>query len=223
MPLNRLLRISMIGLLFVSAPAVSPHVAHASKTVTNGSVEMKGQVAGKVSDPSGDSGMFVVRMPLRDVLSASVRRAGMRLNVSPKVKGTVSEMLLPAHLPDMLDRISKRHNIEWYLDGRTVHVAHKSESRTRMLALNYVKLSTLMETLDSLGLSPGRLDLRHVRASNTIIVNGPPSLLARVEAVALNLLKSQNPEDRSYMVIRYGIGSVKQLGDEDKDKNSKQK
>lgn len=150
--------------------------------------------------PASGSQVFVVEQGLADFLKIAGRRHGVRINVPSGLRGTIRNQELPEALDEMLGQLASYFDFDWYRDGNRVEITTRKQNTSRVIALGKVRPSQLDGLLAKAGLTRANMELNQLPGANSILVNGSPGLIAKLEL----LIEAQNTSASRTTIIRYG-------------------
>ncbi len=144
--------------------------------------------------------VFVVEQSLADFLKIAGRKHGVRINVPSGLRGTIRNQELPEPLDEMLGLLASYFDFDWYRDGNRVEITTRKQNTSRVIALGKVRPAQLDGLLVKAGLSRANMELNQLPGANSILVNGSPGLIAKLEL----LIEAQNTTASRTTIIRYG-------------------
>lgn len=139
--------------------------------------------APRVSSGS-DATVHVVDQPLKEFLTSAGRRLGVRIAVAAGVRGTIRNERLPAQIEPMLDELAARFDFIWFRDGDAIQVTLGSEAVSRVIFIGRRTFEDFRQAIADAGVAAGSFALSYVESSNSVVVKGPASLVARIELLA---------------------------------------
>ncbi len=122
----------------------------------------------------------VVNQDVRGVLAELGRNMNMSVTISDAVEGRVQGPWTSATVGDFLQRVGDDLDVEWFFDGRRLHVSAAGESVTRMLPLKGVEAEGWQASLDKLGLANDRFPITIDADQDIALVSGPPSYVGLI-------------------------------------------
>jgi type II secretory pathway component GspD/PulD (secretin) len=149
---------------------------------------------------SGESSVFVVEQDLRAFLAIAGKRNGTHISVSSGVRGTIRNMTLPGNLDEMLRSLAAEFGFEWFREGDSIQVSSATDSVSRVIFLGRMGMEELKTSIAEAGLSQEGYELNYVESSNSVLVKGPVSLIARIELMT----EAFNKRNSGVRVIRRG-------------------
>ncbi len=117
----------------------------------------------------------VVNQDVRGALAELGRNMDMSVTISDAVEGRVQGPWMSDTVGDFLQRIGEDQDLEWFFDGRRLHVSAAGESVTRMLPLKGIEAGNWQASLDRLGLANDRFPVTIDADQDIALVSGPPS------------------------------------------------
>ena len=146
--------------------------------------------------------VIVIEQPLEDFLTLAGRQFGVHMKLPRKFRGTIRNEQLPAELDPLLRKLSAKFAFDWYREGNTVHISPRARSVSKMIYLGKLSFKGLRQTLNDAGVAGEGFKMAHVPSSNSLLINGPPSLIAKIELLA----DGYNKNAQGFSIIRYGSG-----------------
>lgn len=134
----------------------------------------------------------IIDQDIQTALTQFGSNLGVRTNIDASIQGRVVDNSPTNTAREFLERLSETHNFEWYYDGQVLHVTPAQASVSRLLALNVVPLSQLVQSLRALDIYDERFPIKSTPNSAVALVTGPSRFVALVEN-ALNALAEVRP------------------------------
>lgn len=122
----------------------------------------------------------VVDQDVQDALTELGRNLNVSVQVSEVVEGRLRGPWSSSTVEGFLNRVAADLDIEWFFDGRLLHVSASDESVRQLLSLNGVEPSAWQASLDHLGISNERFPVNIDSAQNIAFVSGPPKFVELV-------------------------------------------
>ena len=126
---------------------------------------------------------LVLRQPVAAFLELMAQNRGLRLDVSDRVRGTISDTRLTGTVSEILDNVADAQRLDWFAFNGVVHVSAREEAMTRLIRLGDLSPDDAIKVLDEAGLKLERYPIRATAEESTVAISGPPRMLALVEAV----------------------------------------
>lgn len=145
----------------------------------------------------------IIEHQLKDVFFDFGSNVGVPVQVSSEVEGWARGPLASGSARTFLDRLSDTYRLDWYFDGKVLHISTDSEAGERLVNIRGIRPESIERSLRSLDLADPRYPLRVSQQQNVAIVAGPPRYVALVET-AIDALRPR--PKRAVEVIR-GRGS----------------
>ena len=146
--------------------------------------------------PGGDTegGLVVVRQPLPDLITQVARFYGFDAVLSRQVRGDVENERLPSDLGAFIARLTADRDLVFYFRNRDLNVSTRDENVSRVIGLGPSDPQELRAAVEAAGVDADRFPLRYIEASNSILVEGPPSFVGLVEVIAESLVRTTRAE-----------------------------
>jgi type III secretion protein C len=177
-------------------------------------------VSPKIPLPSGVYPYDVVEQDLSVVLREFGQNVGIKIDVSPKIKGAVKGHLPKLDAQGFLQRLCEAYGLDWYYDGSVLYITPSSEQVSRFLSLEKHSLAELKEAMTKLSLYDDRYPFRDSPDGKTAIVSGPPRYVALAEKTLASLSSPntvvQANEPTVVTVYRGGQNAVVKFGADDR-------
>lgn len=122
----------------------------------------------------------VVDQDVREALAELGRNLKVGVDISEEVEGRLHGPWTSATLEDFMDRIADDLDIEWFFDGRRLHVSSASESVRQLLPLKGIEPEAWQVSLDKLGISNDRFPIAVDSDRDTALVSGPPKYVSLI-------------------------------------------
>ena len=154
----------------------------------------------KVESTGAEDGIVVVDQPLRDFLIMAGRRFDIRITVSPKVKGDIQNLSLPGDIDGILDTLAAQFQFDWYRENDSIRVTSSKESVSRVIYLGRMSYEEVVQAIKDAGIKTDSFELTHIESSNSISLNGPAELIAKIELIT----DAYNKRNSGVRLIRRG-------------------
>lgn len=116
---------------------------------------------------------------------------GIKLSISPEVKGRIQGRIPESKPQAFLDRLATNYNLEWYYDGSVLYITSAKENRTQLLVLSPIGYDALKGSLDALQISDPRFPLRPSPGKGVVMVSGPPRYVTLIEQTLAGLVAEE--------------------------------
>ncbi|WP_028957532.1 hypothetical protein [Sulfitobacter sp. 20_GPM-1509m] len=126
---------------------------------------------------------FVLKISVPDFLDLLARDGSLRLDVTQRVRGTITDMRLTGTVNMILDRVCDVYALDWFAFNGVIHISARSEAMTRLIRLGDLDSESAIEVLQEAGLALEHYPIRTTAERSTIAMSGPPRMLALAEAV----------------------------------------
>src|SRR3954447_4571968 len=157
--------------------------------------------AGEPAWPTEPYRYTVIDQDLGNVLQEFGRNTGLRLEVSPEIRGRVRGPLPELTAKEFLEHLARNYGLDWYFDGFRIHVSSNKEASSRILQLGTVPLQRLETALRDLAVYDVRFSLKSIKQADMALVAGPPQYIQTVERT-LAALKPRPDQPSSITVYR---------------------
>ncbi|NYI00471.1 type III secretion system outer membrane ring subunit SctC [Cupriavidus plantarum] len=135
------------------------------------------------------------RKDIQEVLRDVSASAGVAVQISPKVKGTVSGRF-DTRPQLMLERMAATFGFIWYYDGAVLRIYSADEVVSTTIGLSAASTAALRRSLAKLQIEDPRFPIRFDDDARTAVVSGPPRYVELVNDVAR--LVDQNHVDQQH-------------------------
>jgi len=152
-----------------------------------------GGVAAPLTLPDTLYRYTVIDQDLAAALQEFGANLGLKVSISPEVKGRIQGRIPDGTPRAFLDRLAAIYNLEWYYDGGVLFITSAKENRTQLLVLNPIGFDAFASALDALRINDSRFPLRTTPGKNVAMVSGPPRFVALVEQTLAGLA-AEKPE-----------------------------
>ena len=149
------------------------------------------------------SDVIVIEQPLDSFLTLVGNQFGVHVKLPRKFKGTIRNMKLPGELDPMLGQLSSKFGFDWYREANTIHITSRARSVSMMIYLGNMSFKSLTSALEKADVRTKGFKMAHIPASNSLLINAPASLIAKIELLA----EGYNKNVKGLTVIRYGSSS----------------
>jgi type III secretion protein C len=164
-------------------------------------VAIHAAIAGEPAWPTELYRYTIVDQDLGNVLQEFGRNTGLRLEVSPEVRGRVRGPLPELAARAFIEHLARNYGLDWYFDGFRIYVTSNKEASSRLLQLGTVPLQRLESALRDLALYDARFSLKSIKQADMAMVSGPPQYIQTVERT-LAALKPRPDQPSSITVYR---------------------
>ena len=138
-----------------------------------------------------EGGLVVVRQELDDLITQVARFYGFDAVLTRQVRGAVENEQLPSDLNAFIARLTTDRDLVFYFRNRDLNVSARSENVSRVIGLGPSDPRELRAAIEAAGVDSDRFPLRFIEASNSVLVDGPPSFVALVEVIAESLVRTE--------------------------------
>jgi type III secretion protein C len=115
------------------------------------------------------------------VLGDFSKQFGVRLNLSPKVKGMMSGRLNAESPKAFLDQLGAMHGFTWYYRQGTIYVNDSTENINKAVQLPPGNIRSLKQALTGMGLLDDRFGWGELPEQGVLMLSGPPSYVRSLE------------------------------------------
>jgi hypothetical protein len=122
-----------------------------------------------------------------DVISGDLE---LRLDLSDKVSGSLSDMRLSGTRDEILNALAAELGLDWFIFNGVIYVSGRTEALTRIVRLGDLGPAKVVVTLAESGLPTDKLSIEPSADGLAIAVSGPPKLLALAEAMIEGIPRS---------------------------------
>ena len=145
--------------------------------------------------PGGDTegGLVVVRQDVRDLIDQVAQFYGFETVLSRQVRGNIENTTLPSDFNAFLERLASDRDLVFYFRNRELNASTRDENVSRVVGLGQSSPSELRAAIEAAGIDADRFPLRYIEASNSVLVDGPPSFVALLEVIAESLVRAERP------------------------------
>lgn len=126
---------------------------------------------------------YIFNQSIAGFLEDLERDTQLRFQVTPNVRGSLTNIALSGDPVDVLNRISATWGLDWYAFNKVIHVSPKSEAGTRVVRLGDLTADDAIAALEESGLPMDKFPARVAGQGSALVFSGPPTLLALAEAV----------------------------------------
>jgi type III secretion protein C len=151
----------------------------------------RGADAAPLTLPDAPYNYTVIDQDLGAALQEFGANLGVKVNISPEVKGRIQGRIPEGRPQAFLDRLATNYNLEWYYDGSVLYVTSARESRTQLLVLNPIGFDALKGALDALQISDARFPVRPSPGKGVVMVSGPPRYVVLIEQTLAGLVAEE--------------------------------
>lgn len=133
--------------------------------------------------PSKKFEYFAERKDLKAFLREFASSLGIQIAVDPEVQGTlVGRYELPPR--QLLAVVCNTFGLEWYYDGRVLHIEPTSAAQSEVIHLKYISPAGFIVSLAQLGISDKRFVPTVDQQTKSIFVSGPRKYVELVKQAA---------------------------------------
>jgi len=131
--------------------------------------------------PEGIYPYGIVEQELGVILREYGQNLGVRVQVSPKIQGSVRGKLPPLTAKAFLEHLCRVYNIDWYFDGHVLYLTTTDESALRVLTLGQAKLDKLLINLKEASLFDPGYAIAPALDGKSISLAAPPRYVGLIE------------------------------------------
>lgn len=126
--------------------------------------------------------LYIFKDHLKNVIAEVVRRDNVSLKVEENVKGVVEGKKLTGTRHDVLKKLSREFDFDWFEYNNTLYVSNKYERSTKFFTVNAANLRRYLLKLDEAGANMGAFQTQYIDQKTTS-VSGPPGYIAIVSTI----------------------------------------
>jgi type III secretion protein C len=138
----------------------------------------------------------VVDQDLPAALQEFGTNLGIKVNVSPEVRGRIQGRLPDLRPRAFLDRLAAMFNLEWYYDGQVLYISSVKEAQTRLLVLAPIGFEQFKTALNVLKVADERFGVMPAPGNGLVLVSGPPRFVALTEQTLAGLIAEAQAKPR---------------------------
>lgn len=150
---------------------------------------------------------LIISQRIQELLTMVERDTGMRIAASEAVRGRVRNLRISGTVAGFLDKIGRRHDLDWFEFGGTYHVSARSEATLRLLRLGKLDPERAKLALENAGLDLTRFPVRHAADRAALSLSGPPRMLAIAEAIIESIPETADPVAPADKTVRVRRGT----------------
>jgi type III secretion protein C len=126
---------------------------------------------------------FAERKELKTFLREFASGQGIQISIDPEIQGALSGRyeLTPRA---MLALLSANYGLEWYFDGRVLHIEPASAAQSEVIQLKDISPEAFLVALNQLGVSDKRFAPTVDAKSRSVLVSGPRKFVELVKQAA---------------------------------------
>lgn len=136
--------------------------------------------------------------PLKDMLQAMASSQNTTAVISPKVNDIVSIYYKERYPQDILDELTKAHDLMWFYDGEALFIYKKSEAQTGSVSLKNLSVAEFNNTMRKLGILDDKFYWNALEEENLIQFKGPERFVTSVLQMAKIIDVPQATEEKIY-------------------------
>lgn len=139
--------------------------------------------------------------PIADFLVDFGNQQGIRVHVSPQVRGEISGSFIDQSPPSFLAQISKAYGLSWFYVNGLLYVASNQEVNLIVKPLRYVKADTALAMLNTSGFisSDGRVE--KIKDSGMVTLSGIPKYIELTQQLLNSMDNETQFHDNGETVI----------------------
>ena len=180
-------------------------------TVGDASADAEPQAVPAVDVPNPVVEYYVVDQGVPSFFALLAQETGARLLVSDGVGGRLRDLYLQGDLREIIERVARTQDLDWFVFGDVVHISARSEVKTRVIRLGDLPIVAVRDALTDAGLQIERFGLRRTAQGTAIALSGPPRFLAVAETIIETIPASAPPELTPVKMVRMRRGNVMTL------------
>ncbi len=138
----------------------------------------------------------VVDQDLPAALQEFGTNLGIKVNISPEVRGRIQGRLPELRPRAFLDRLAAMFNFEWYYDGQVLYISAVKESQSRLLVLAPIGFDQFKTVLDALKVADDRFAVVPAPGNGLVLVSGPPRFIALTEQTLAGLIAEEQAKPK---------------------------
>lgn len=139
----------------------------------------------------------VVDQDLPAALQEFGTNLGMKVNISPEVRGRIQGRLPSLRPRAFLDRLATMFNLEWYYDGQVLYISSAKEAQTRLLVLAPIGFEQFKTALSVLKVADDRFAVVPAPGNGLVLVAGPPRFVALAEQTLAGLIAEEQAKPKA--------------------------
>lgn len=161
-----------------------------------GAIGSTAAVAAPLPLPETPYTYTVVDQDLPAALQEFGTNLGIKVNVSPEVRGRIQGRLPDLQPRAFLDRLASMFNFEWYYDGQVLYVSAVREAQSRLLVLAPIGFEQFRTALNVLKVTDERFAVTPAPGRGLVLVSGPPRFVALTEQTLAGLIAEEQAKPR---------------------------
>lgn len=122
--------------------------------------------------------------PLKDMLQAMASSQNTTAVISPKVDDIVSIYYKERYPQDILDELTKAHDLMWFYDGEALFIYKKAEAQTGSVSLKNLSVAEFSNTMRKLGILDDKFYWNELEEESLIQLKGPERFVTSVLQMA---------------------------------------
>lgn len=126
---------------------------------------------------------MAVNQDVRAALREFGSNKAVSVQISERVRGRVQHRMPSATARQFLDAVALDSGLEWYFDGRVLHISDVEEARLQMLPLRGMGFAELQAALEHLDIADPRYPLKLEQGGKVVLVAGPPAYVDLVQDI----------------------------------------
>jgi type II secretory pathway component GspD/PulD (secretin) len=136
--------------------------------------------------------------PLKDMLQAMASSQNTTAVISPKVDDIVSIYYKERYPQDILDELTKAHDLMWFYDGEALFIYKKAEAQTGSVSLKNLSVAEFSNTMRKLGILDDKFYWNELEEESLIQLKGPERFVTSVLQMAKIIDVPQATEEKIY-------------------------
>ncbi len=139
--------------------------------------------------------------PLRAVLASFASSYKIPVKISPAVNDVANGSFKSTTAEGFLNKVSKLYDLDWYYDGRVLHLSKNSETQSQLLTLSSLKPAQLEKMLKKAGMWDERFRWRQLSDKGVLYLSGPPRFVSLVSETAAFVEQQANDQINKTLAI----------------------
>jgi len=135
---------------------------------------------------------------LKDMLQAMASSQNTTAVISPKVDDIVSIYYKERYPQDILDELTKAHDLMWFYDGEALFIYKKAEAQTGSVRLKNLSVAEFSNTMRKLGILDDKFYWNELEEESLIQLKGPERFVTSVLQMAKIVDVPQITEEKIY-------------------------
>lgn len=141
------------------------------------------QTFGSVTQEEIAVDYFVIDQSIEGFLQMLSSDANIRFDMTEGVLGRVKRQRISGTPQEVIDQLSARHELDWFLFNGIYYISSREEALTRLVRLGSLGEARAIGALSGAGLSQQGFPTRITADGSALALSGPPKYLGLAEAV----------------------------------------